>query len=344
MNRLTRREYLALVLAASAQAERRQLGSSPVISVQDFEQYPSVITPSEDFFIRNHFETPAIDAGAWTLGIGAREFSLKALRALPQRRVTALLECAGNGVGVGAVGCVNWGGIPLGELLRSNGIAAEMKYVRLTGIDRGHEPDGPTVPYSRCLSLNEAMRSETLLTLSMNGAPLPPDHGFPARVIVPGRYGMDSVKWLENVELIAAPDDSFYMTQRFRRVHNANVGEPVGVIRVKSTIVKPVRNAAVRGQTLEVCGYAWAGAAAIEKVEVQLNEGAWKTARILTAAEPFTWVAWSYEARLETPGAYTVASRATSRTGEAQPEVRDPSRDDQYELNQVQRLRFFYRP
>jgi DMSO/TMAO reductase YedYZ molybdopterin-dependent catalytic subunit len=349
MNRLSRREYLALTLAANALAGKRQLGGSPTISVQDFEQYPALLTPASDLFVRNHFATPALDSGAWSLRIGGRlsgerTFSLAELRGQKQRAAASLLECAGNGVGVGAVGCGNWEGVPLGQVLRTCGIAPDVKYVRLTGADRGREADGPVVPYSRCLALDDAMRPETLVALSLNGVPLEPDHGYPARAIVPGRYGMDSVKWLERIDLLAAPDDSFYMTQRFRRVRSAVVGEPVGPIQVKSIIVKPAQNAALRGQALEVGGYAWAGVHAIQSVDIRVDGGPWTPAHLLSAAPPLAWVAWRFSARLEAPGVHTVESRATSRGGEVQPEQRDPARDDEYELNHVQRVGFFSRP
>lgn len=349
MNRLSRREYLALLLSSSAVAGKRQLGGSPVISVQDFEQYPAVLTPAGDFFVRNHFALPEIDPATWSLHIGGlvtqpKTLSLAELRAGKQRTVSSLLECAGNGVGVGAVGCAQWEGILLGELVRACGIAADARYVRLTGADGGREPDAPAVQYSRCLSLDDATRPGTLLALGMNGTPLEAEHGFPARVIVPGRYGMDSVKWLRSVEALAAPDDSFYMTQRFRRVRHGAAGQPVGKIRVKSVIVKPESSLALRGQSLEAGGYAWSGAEPVQKVEVRLDRGPWRPARLLSAPEPFTWVPWAISLRLDQAGVHSVESRATAGGGETQPEQRDSSRDDDYELNHVQNVRFFSRP
>lgn len=349
MNRLSRRECLALVLARHALAGKRQLGGSVLVSVQDFAQYPALLTPLEDFFVRNHFAMPTLDVRAWKLRIGGRVsggrfFSLAELQGQKQRGVMSVLECAGNGVGVGAVGCGNWEGVPLAGVIRACGIAPDAKYVRLTGADRGREPDAPDVQYSRCLSLDDAMRPGTLLALGLSGKPLQPDHGFPVRVILPGHYGMDSVKWLESIELISTPDESFYMTERFRRVRAGVVGEPVGPIRVKSIIAKPALHEALRGPVVEVGGYAWAGADRIQRVDVRLDGGVWKPARLLTSAQPLTWVAWAFTARLEQPGVHVVESRATSSTGEAQPEERDRSRDDEYELNDVQKVRFYFRP
>lgn len=349
MLRLSRREYLALLVSSNAFGRKRQLGATPEISVQDFEQYPSILTPASDFFVRNHFAIPAVDASDWKLHIGgmvsrAADFSLQELHAAKPRSVSSLMECAGNGVGVGAVGCADWEGISLGELLRSCGIAGGAKYLRLTGEDRGREPDAPEVTYSRCLSIDDAMRPTTLIAFGMSGAPLEPAHGYPARVVVPGRYGMDSVKWLRSVEALAAPDDSFYMAQRFRRVRQATPGDVVGDIRVKSIIVKPLPGAALRGQNLEACGYAWAGPQAVQKVEIRLDGGAWRAAHLLSQPEPLTWVAWSFAGPLDRPGKHTIQSRATSASGETQPAERDASREDEYELNQAQTVPFFFRP
>src|SRR5215471_5906049 len=163
MFHLSRRKYLALALAAPAFGGKRQLGRRPVISVQAFEQYPKVLTPAEDFFVRNHFDVPTLDAAAWRLACGGRvkrqrTFTIDDLRAFPKREVTCVLECAGNGVGVGAVGCASWAGIRLSDVLEACGIAPEARFVRFTGADRGNEPDAPEMQYARSLSLEEALR------------------------------------------------------------------------------------------------------------------------------------------------------------------------------------------
>src|SRR5579884_1426690 len=157
MTRRSRREFLALAVASRGVAAVRRLGGSPEISVQDFAQYPHPLTPASDFYVRNHFDTPAADPHSWRLRAGgllshARAFTHDELRAMNQRSVTAVLECAGNGPGVGAVGCAKWEGVPLSEILRGCGVAPEAKFVRLTGLDSGAEPDAPRVRYSRCLA------------------------------------------------------------------------------------------------------------------------------------------------------------------------------------------------
>jgi len=349
MIHLSRREYLALALAAPALAGKRQLGRAPVISVQDFEQYPAILTPLADFFVRNHFEAPTIDPATWRLRVGGmvereRSFSLEELQAFPRGELTSVVECAGNGVGVGGVGCARWEGIPFGKFLRSCGVAQGARFVRVTGADRGREPDAPEVPYARTLALADALRPETLLALKMQGEPLRPEYGAPVRLVAAGRYGMDSVKWITLIELMDRPDDSFYMTNRYRRVRGGNVGEPVVRIAVKSIIVKPAGNAALRGDAVAAGGYAWAGADPIARVDIRVDGGSWAAAELLDSPEPLVWTPWRFQVHQLGPGIHALEARAVSKSGEAQPLRRDPGREDDYELNQVQRVRFLSRP
>jgi DMSO/TMAO reductase YedYZ molybdopterin-dependent catalytic subunit len=347
MIRLSRRECLALALTGSALAGKRQLGSAPIISVQDFGQYPAILTPETDFFVRNHFDTPSISLAEWRLRVGAQRdlaFSLSDLEAFPRSKLTAVIECAGNGVGVGAVGCAEWSGIELREILRCCGLSAGAKFVRVTGADQGRETDSPEIQYSRILTMDNAMRPETLLALRMEGEPLSREHGAPARIVAAGRYGMDSVKWIQRIDVLEKSDDSFYMAKRFRRVLSGVVGQSVGPIAVKSNIVNPIANSVLRGEGLSTGGFAWAGRDSIAKVEIRIDGAPWETARLLGEPKPLSWIAWQYDAHRLRPGAHMIEVRALSTSGKTQPEQRDPLRDDAYELNQIHQVRFFTRP
>jgi DMSO/TMAO reductase YedYZ molybdopterin-dependent catalytic subunit len=329
-------------MAAPAFAGTRQLGSSPEITAQDFAQYPAVLTPLDDFFVRNHFETPSIDPITWRLRVGERSFSLKELEAFPQRTVTSVVECAGNGVGVGAVGCAKWEGVPLSEILRAGGEKRAL-FVQVTGADSGGEPDSSEMKYSRTLSMEDAMLPGTILALKMQGEPLRPSHGAPARLLVAGRYGMDSVKWIESIQLMDQPGDSFYMTHRFRRVRGNTVGQPVGRIAVKSVIVKPEDGSALRGD-INAGGYAWAGPDSIAGVEIRLDGTRWQPAQLLDVPQSLGWVPWRLPIRQLRPGVHSIEARAFTKSGQIQPEQRDAGREDSYELNQVQRVQFQSRP
>lgn len=349
MIRLTRRKYLALVLGARAHAGKRQLGNAPVISVQDFEQYPSVLTPAVDFFVRNHFEVPNVDADAWRLHVSGvvrheRTFTIRELEGLPQVEVTSVLECAGNGVGVGAVGCTTWGGVALSDLLRACGVQPGAKFVSVMGADRGREPDSEEIRYARTSAIGDAPGRETLVALRMGGEALRREHGAPARIIAAGRYGMDSVKWIERIEVLANPEDSFYMQRRFRRMQGGLAREGVGPLRVKSVIARPTENAVLRSAIPTAGGFAWAGADRIARVDVRVDGEGWTAAKLLSVPARFGWAPWQLEMRGLRPGLHTVEARARTMSGQAQPERRDPLREDGYELNQVQKVSFSWRP
>jgi DMSO/TMAO reductase YedYZ molybdopterin-dependent catalytic subunit len=349
--KFSRREWFQLLGSAPLlSAGSVTLSQSPKISVQDFEQYPRLLTPTEDFFVRNHFATPQTVSDPWRIrvsGAVTREaaFTIAELRERKQRTVTALLECAGNGVGVGAVGCAEWAGATLSDLLAGCGVASEARFVRLIGADRGTEPDAgrEDFAYSRVIPLRAAMSADALLALDMNGAPLPPDHGSPVRFLLPGSYGMNSVKWLREIELLQNPGDDFYVTHRFRRVANDKVLDPVNEIAVKSIIVQPKPNAAMRGSALSVGGYAWGGEG-IARVEVSVNEGGFRPAVLMGPSTRYAWRPWKFDTGPLRAGNHTVAARAFAVSGLTQPAARDPKRQDQYELNDYHRLRFMLRP
>ena len=257
MLRITRRRLagfaLSLLPPEFLRAGIKTLSRDPLITAQDFAQYPEALTPSGDFYVRNHFAEPAIETDRWRLRIqGAVErpqvLSLNDLTCRKQVEITAVLECAGNGNGMGGVGCAAWRGIRLSEIVEECNPGPAARWLRFNGLDRGSEPDSDgVISFSRTIPLEDALHSSTLLALAMNGAPLLPQHGFPCRALVTGNYGMDSVKWLDSIELRDRPDGSLYMARRFRRVTADTPGAPIASIRVKSEIVQPVQGAALRG-------------------------------------------------------------------------------------------------
>lgn len=355
MSAISRRQWAGVTMSALAvpgllRAGTRVLSREPLITAQDFAQYPAVITPTEDFFVRNHFSVPEIDASHWEMRVeglvgSPAVFGLAKLRKANLAEITSVVECAGNGSGMGGVGCVWWRGVRLADILASCNIDPRARWVRMTGMDRGSEPDSNgEISYSRTISLERAKSPATLVALEMNGAPLTLAHGAPCRVLVAGHYGMDSVKWLQRIELIDQPDDNLFMARRFRRVLGESVGAPVSLMRVKSLVVTPAAEAVLRGVICEAGGYAWSGTGRISRVEVQLDAQPWRSVRLLQTPGGLAWVPWA--ARLESvrPGVHCIAVRAFTDAGEQQPVVRDPSRQDAYELNAYARVRFLIRP
>ncbi|MFM7749712.1 MAG: molybdopterin-dependent oxidoreductase, partial [Opitutaceae bacterium] len=186
---------------------RRIVTSGPENSETPLEHVPSWVTPNRLFFVRNHFDPPAVaDARAWELtleGLVTRpaRWTLAQLEAMPQHSVFATVECAGNGRsflkekaagvqwGAGAIGHAEWTGVRLRDLLEPAGVKAAATEVIFEGADHGEE-DGHAMNFSRSLPLAKALHPDTLIALRMNGEALEPNHGAPLRLFVPGWYGV----------------------------------------------------------------------------------------------------------------------------------------------------------
>ena len=201
-----------------------------------FDRLDEFITPSELFYIRSHFPTPNLDRLAYRLSItGAvrNELSLSYsdIRAMPSRTCVATLECAGNSRvflappasgaqwELGAVGNAEWTGVPLSALLEIAGLDDDVCDIVLEGADRGVPKEEPRPPgpisYARSIPRSLAMEPDVLLAYQMNGADLMPDHGYPLRAIVPGNYGMSSVKWLTKIVAATQPFHGYRQTSDY---------------------------------------------------------------------------------------------------------------------------------
>jgi DMSO/TMAO reductase YedYZ molybdopterin-dependent catalytic subunit len=228
-----------------------------------FDQLDSFITPVEQFYIRSHFPTPEMDLASYLLRIGSAvsrplSLSYQELREMRTKTQVALLECAGNSRvflvpqvegaqwELGAVGNAEWTGVPLRVLLEQAGVADDVREIVLEGADRGIPEEKPvppgTITYARSLPLGKAMRPEVLIAYQMNGRDLEPDHGYPVRAIVPGYYGMASVKWLAGVHAVREPFQGYWQTSDYAYWDYA-AGNPVrralGEVKPKSEIARP---------------------------------------------------------------------------------------------------------
>jgi DMSO/TMAO reductase YedYZ molybdopterin-dependent catalytic subunit len=315
------------------------------ITIADFDLglLDDWLTPVDLFFVREHFPAPAVSSSAWKVSIAGAaaapyEINYEQLVELPRKELTVTLECAENPVGGGFVGNAAWSGVSLAALLERARPTDQARFVRLWGGD--HNPN-KSLYYTRTIPLAQAMNADALLAYRMNSSPLPPDHGYPLRAVIPGRYAMESVKWLRKVEVLTRPDDSPFMTQSYRR----RVGEqtaPLEEIKVKAVFSRPMDGAVLYGRDFIVRGAAWAGAGPVGKVEVS-TDGAktWQSARIETqhGSAPYAWVFWQYRWRIPGPGKYALAVRAADGQGRVQPVRRDPKRSDSYENNSIQTVR-----
>jgi len=296
-----------------------------------------------------------------------RTLTLADLKARPRREVDFTLECSGNtGLPffIGGIGNAHWAGTPLAPLLKHAGVLKEGIEVVFWGADAGKltirdnsgvlDPDedgmvglrrsGTVVPdggggldltiteqFARSMTLDDALNPQNLLCYEMNGRPLPPEHGFPVRLIAPGWYGVANVKWLTRIEVwdqqyrgnFMARD---YVTIREQRRGGKTVWTSANVRhdRLKSAPAKVTR----RGDRYRIMGAAWG--APIAGVEVQIDNGPWREARLerqpsrTRRSRKFAWTFWTLRWNKPTAGEHTIRSRAFDVNGDVQPAPDDP--------------------
>jgi DMSO/TMAO reductase YedYZ molybdopterin-dependent catalytic subunit len=295
------------------------------------------VTPTARFYRRSHFGVPLLDEAAWRLEVGglvdrSLSLSLHQLTQLPAETVVITLECAGNdrarlrpatpGVqwGPGAVSAAEWTGPRLEDVLRRAGIQPGAREVIFAGADRGPvEGSSRAVRFERSLPVADALESGALLAYAMNGRPLPARHGYPLRLVVPGWYGVASVKWLTDIRVVQEPFRGFFQAQRYVFDQNG-LREPVRLQRVRALITRPGTGQALAGGAVLVRGVAWSGAAPIARVEVSVAGGSWQKARLTGVPEPHGWQQWEYLASGLGSGEVTFRARAADLAGQVQAE------------------------
>jgi DMSO/TMAO reductase YedYZ molybdopterin-dependent catalytic subunit len=301
------------------------------------------VSPPGLHYVLVHYDIPTLDPAAYRLrvdGAVARplELDLAALRAAPQVTRTVTLECAGNGRARlsprpvsqpwldEAVGTARWTGTPLAGLLAAAGVADGAVDVVFTGADHGVER-GVEQDYQRALALDDALTPDVLVVHAMNDQPLPPQHGAPVRLIVPGWYGMAHVKWLVAITVLEHSFTGYQNAVTYRVAQQADdPGEPVSRILPRALLVPPgfpdfqTRTRIVECGTHELTGRAWSGLAPIVRVEVSDDGGAtWHDAAVEPAPEPHAWCRWRWDWVAARAGAHELCVRATDAAGHAQP-------------------------
>ena len=367
MLRGSRRSFIVRLcqgMAALAGGWRRDLSAQAVAAVGkpfnrgfDLSLLYDWLTPTPLFFIREHLPSPAVSSPVeWKLSIEGAvaqplEIRHEELLAQPSLDLVATLECAGNAVGGGMVGNARWSGLGLGALLARAQPLPEARYVRLWGADKDPEQG---LNYFRSIPLDKALHPDTLLATKMNGQTLRRHHGFPLRALIPGWYGMDSVKWLQRVEVLTSEDTGWWMANPYRRQTRAAAGAaktstpatstPVTAVQVKAAFSRPMDGAVLVGRRFMVRGAAWAGEQRVRKVEVSTDGGGtWHAARLLPieggGPRPYAWVHWEYEWSIPGAGKYELMVRATDDKGRVQPAERTADRVDMHELNYYEKVR-----
>ncbi len=293
------------------------------------------ITPTERFYVRCNFGVPSPDADAWRLEVSGafrqpRTWTLAQLARLPALERTVVLECAGNGRtlmspvpagtpwGLGAVGTARFGGVRLSDVIGASEPLGGVTELVFTGADHGAvDPDG-SIPYQYNLDLADALADGPMLAWTMNGEPLTPEHGFPLRLVVPGHYGMRSVKWLRSVTGVTQPfDGHFPRKYRYRGERGIPEGAPVGPMRVRSLFTSLADGDVLPAEPMTLRGVAWSGHGAITSVEVGVD-GTWMAAELTAPSEATAPTAWTL-GWVPARGRHDLQVRATDAAGNTQP-------------------------
>jgi DMSO/TMAO reductase YedYZ molybdopterin-dependent catalytic subunit len=277
------------------------------------------LTSTELFYERNNFPYPDCWRGLRVTSAvrPPLELDLVDLSKFPKTSLVATLECAGNGRAflhptvageqwrLGAVSTARWSGIRLGDLLLRAALPCDAAEVRFDGADG----------FARSLPLAKALNPDTLLVIEMNGAPLPREHGGPLRLLVPGWYGMASVKWLAQISLLEEPYRGHFQGERY-----VIDGAPVREMELRAVITQPLPGAEVAGPEVLVSGYAWTGAGQVTRVVLSADAGAtWHDAELQPAASAYAWRAWQASWAPRRRGRASLLARAWDSAGRLQP-------------------------
>lgn len=298
------------------------------------------LTPASLFFIRNHTATPRVEASNWSLTIDGsgvanpRSFTLDDLLALPAVTRTHAIECAGNGRSffdsqqgtpasgsqwrLGAIGVGQWTGVPLAELLARADVKSTAVDVQPEGLDNPIGADGHV---RRALPIEKAL-DDVLVVYGLNGQYLPSDHGFPARLLVPGWIGIANIKWLGRIEVSETPLFSAWNTTQYRLFGSVYPDEPVLTNQVVKSAFELPFPATLRPGLNLVTGRSWSGTGRIIRVDVSFDDGlTWRRAVLKQGGNlPQAWAEWQV-AWPATPGSYFLRARATDHLGNTQPDT-----------------------
>ena len=316
------------------------------------------VTPVGLHYLLVHYDVPMVDLATWRLEVRGRKklsLSLDDLRMRETVTLPVTMECAGNGRARleprpvsqpwlhEAVGTGEWTGTPLRGVLEAAGIKRKAVEILFTGLDSGVEGDEPQT-YARALPLAEALRDDVLLVWGLNGGALPPQHGFPLRLVVPGWYGMTNVKWLARIEVLDRPFDGYQHSVSYRlRAHEDDPGVPVTRMMPRALLAPPgVPDFMSRTRHLEpgpvlLEGRAWSGWGAVESVSVSTDGGgSWEEADLDAPVGDHAWrrfsITWDAQ-----PGEHVLCCRARDARGNEQP-LGAPWNVGGYANNAVQKI------
>lgn len=277
-----------------------------------------LFTPNKDFYrVDTALTVPSIDPETWRLVIDGMvdqrvEMSFQDILDMGLDEYAITLTCVSNEVGGELVGNAMWLGVPLRDVLKKAGVKSGADMVLSKSVD-GYTASTP-------LSALTDDNLDAILAVAMNGEPLPLEHGFPVRMVVPGLYGyVSATKWLTELKVTTFADDEAYWTPR-----GYSAEAP---IKFSSRVDTPKIGEAVPAGKIPIAGVAWAQSVGIERVEVSIDNGDWVPVTMSTPINNDTWVQWFMEWDA-IPGTHYVAVRAVNKNGDVQIEDRAPIAPD----------------
>ena len=349
---VSRRLFLSMAAAGLAWPQARVDQSEMIVRAkrpEDLEMpssgFTDFVTPADRFFVRTHVEVPNVDLATWRLKIDGNvsaplNLSMDELSRMPSFELPAVLECAGNGrsfyepavAGVqwanGAVGNGTWKGVRLRDLLDRAQIKPGTVEILFDGAD---VPIGAMADFQRTIPIKKALDPNTLLAYELNGQPLPVQHGFPLRAVVPGWAGDNWMKWMVGVRVLDKESDVWWMKNAYRHPGKPvapgsaipqDVMRPLESLRVKSVIASPSDGSQVEaGKPAMIRGVAWSGEGGpVVSVDVSVDAGrSWRAARLISPATRYGWRQWELAWTPPAEGYYTLLARAKDMSGDSQP-------------------------
>ena len=281
------------------------------------------ITPNEEFYVTSYRSPPTIRLHDWSLslkGLVERPITLTYEELIEQSAVSRIvtLECVGNTVGGEFISTAEWTGVPLRSLLEESGIREQAYDVVFRAADG----------FSDSIRADRAMLGDVIIAHKMNGASLPEGHGFPARAIVPGHYGMKSVQWLTEIEVVAHDYKGYYQQKGWSEE---------AIVKTMSRIDMPGQGETVNGLHQQIEGIAFAGLRGISQVEISTDGGNhWVPAHVAAPLSPYAWIFWSYDWTVPAPGRHTLIVRAKDGSGSLQTSVeQEPAPDGASGLHEI---------
>ena len=310
-------------------------GGDGTTRLYDIRNIDGLFTPNDEYFSIAHYGMPELDPVAYRLQVtglvnNPMELSLADIRSRPSVDVPAGYECSGNSARSvqGLSSCGNWTGARVRDLLGDASVTDRAREVLFFGADRGEETTAfrqqeitLDSQFIRSVSLQTAMESDAIIAYELNGQALGARHGAPARLIMPGWYGVSNVKWLTGIHVQQDRFVGHVQSRWYRTVRGEEIGgdqkfneTEVTRIRIKSVIARVTR----QGNTHRVTGFVLNDGTPIESVEVQIDGGAWQPAALDPANTQYSWKLFSFDWNDAAAGEHTIVSRATDVNGVTQ--------------------------